>query len=153
MAVPAAFSPDLNVVRYHGNHPCWRWLHADIAEYIDTSDLLALIAPRPLIIETGKADTTYSRFTAPFAADKQVVRRARVAYGGETGNLVHYLHYDQHHFHGGDLNPTHGSETGVHIPQVIEPTGPWSSGWQTDRRTFALQGSLFDLVRFYLQLK
>jgi dienelactone hydrolase len=150
MSIPAAFSPDMNVVRHHGNHSCWQWLHADLGEYIDTSDLFALIAPRPLIIQTGKVDPTYSSFRIPFAADKQVVRRARMAYGGEAGNLVHYLHYDQHNYHAGDVNPTHSSERGVRIPAVIEPTGRWSSGWQTDDRTYALKGTLFDLVSFFL---
>jgi dienelactone hydrolase len=150
MGIPAAFSPDLGVVRYHGNHACWRWMHAEISEYIDTSDLFALAAPRPLIVETGKADPTYSQFGAPFAADKQVVRRARVAYGGETGNLVHYLHYDRHNFHVGDVNPTHGTEVGVRIPEVVQPTAPWSLEWQTDDRTHELRASLFDLISFFL---
>ena len=151
MSIPAAYSPDLAVVRYHGNHPCWRWLHADISEYIDSSDLFALVAPRPLVIETGKADTIYSGFRSPFAADKQVVRRARVAYGGETGNLVHYLHYDRHNYHAGDVNPTHSSEGGVRIPEIMQPTAPWSLEWQWDARTYGLRGSLFDLVSFFLK--
>jgi dienelactone hydrolase len=150
MDIPAAYSPDLGVVRYHGNHPCWRWLHADIMEYIDSSDLFALVAPRPLIIETGKVDPTYSRFRLPFASDKQVVRRARVAYAGETGNLVHYLHYDQHDYHAGDVNATHSSEAGVRIPEVTQPTSAWSLEWQSDGRTYALRGSLFDLVSYFL---
>jgi len=150
LSIPAAFSPDLNVVAHHGNHPCWRWLHADITEYVDTSDFLSLIAPRPVIIETGKADPTYSQFHAPFAADKQVVRRARIAYGGETGNLVHYLHYDRHNYHVGDINPTHPSELGLRIPQVIQPTAQSPLGWQTDGRTYILKGSLFDLISFFL---
>jgi dienelactone hydrolase len=150
LSIPAAFSPDLGVLQYHGNHPCWRWLNADIREYVDTSDLFALIAPRPLIVETGKIDTTYSRFLPPFAADKEVVRRARVAYGGETGNLVHYLHYDQHNFHAGDVNPTHAAEANVRIPEVIQPTAQRSSGWQMDGHTYALRGTLFDLVSGFL---
>jgi len=150
MSIPAAFSPDLGVVRYNGNHPCWRWLHADISEYVDTSDLLALIAPRPAVVETGKGDTTYSRFRTPFAADKQVLRRARVAYGGETGNLLHYLHYDRHNYHTGDVNPTHGSERSVRIPEIIQPTGTQSTDWQTDDRTYALRATLFDLVSLFL---
>ncbi len=153
MSIPAGFSADLGVILYHGNHPCWRWLHADIREYVDTSDFHALTAPRPLVVETGRADFTFSQFPSPFAADKQVIRRSRVAYGGETGNLVHYLHYDQHHYHIGDVNPTHASEQGVRIPEVIQPTAPWSLEWQTDDRTFAMRATLFDLVAFFLQLK
>ena len=67
---------------YHGNHPCWRWLNADVREYVDTSDFYALTAPRPLIVETGKVDFTFSQFPQPFASDKQVLRRSRIAYGG-----------------------------------------------------------------------
>ena len=150
MSIPGAYSPDSSVLRYHGNHPCWQWLHADIGEYIDTSDLFALIAPRPLVVETGKIDTTYSRFRAPFAADKQVLRRARVAYAGETGNLIHYLHYDKHSYHAGDVNPTHESEQAIRIPELIQPAAPWSSEWQSDPRTHPLRATLFDLVSFFL---
>ena len=150
MSIPGAYSPDSSVLRYHGNHPCWQWLHADIGEYIDTSDLFALIAPRPMVVETGKADTTYSRFRVPFAADKQVLRRARVAYGGETGNLIHYLHYDQHRYHAGDVNPTHESEQAIRIPELIQPTAHGSQDWQTDPRTHTLRANLFDLVSFFL---
>src|SRR5262249_24525007 len=131
MSIPAAFSADLGVMIYHQNHPCWQWLNADIREYVDTSDFYALTAPRPLVVETGKADPTYSNFPQPFASDKQVLRRSRVAYGGESGNVVHYLHYDQHHYHVGDINPTRGTERGVRTPEAIEPTGPWSIEWQT----------------------
>src|SRR5262249_35266528 len=100
MSVPAGYSPDMGVMLYHGNHECWRWLNGDIREYVDISDYFALTAPRPLIIQTGKQDQTFSRFKAPFAADRQVVHRARAAYG--NGPLFHYLHYDRHHYHVGD---------------------------------------------------
>ena len=50
VVIPAGFSPDLNVMAFHFNHDCWRWQHADVREYIDTSDLHALIAPRTLLV-------------------------------------------------------------------------------------------------------
>ncbi len=134
-----------------GNHPCWRWLHADLREYVDASDFYALTAPRPLVIETGKVDFTFSRFAAPFAADKQILRRARLAYGSEIGNVEHYLHYDQHRYHVGDVNPTHTSETNVCIPEVVEPTAPWSYAWESDNRTFPSRGNLFETVSFFLE--
>ena len=151
VSVSSGFSPDLDVVMIHGNHPCWRWLHGDVREYVDASDLQALIASRPMIVETGKADATYSKFSAPFAGDKQVLRRTRVAYGGETGSIIHYLHYDGHHYHVGDVNPTHASERNVRVPEQIAPIQAWSQGWQTDGGTFALRGTLFDFVAFFLQ--
>jgi hypothetical protein len=95
VSLPAGYSPDLGVMLHHGNCPCWRWRHAELREYVDVSDFYALTAPRPLLIQTGKADHIFSAFRPPFAADKQVVRRARVAYG--AGPLVHYLHDDAHH--------------------------------------------------------
>jgi len=151
LSIPAGFSPDLGVMLYNGNHPCWRWLHADLREYVDASDFYALTAPRPLVIETGKVDFTFSRFAAPFAADKQILRRARLAYGGEIGNVEHYLHYDQHRYHVGDVNPTHTSETNVRIPEVVEPTAPWSYAWESDNRTFPSRGNLFETVSFFLE--
>ena len=152
MSVPTGFSPDVGVMIYHGNHPCWQWLNADVREYVDTSDFYALTAPRPLIVETGKIDFTFSQFPQPFASDKQVLRRSRIAYGGETGNIAHYLHYDQHHYHVGDVNPTHAAEGSVRIPEVIAPTEPWSFAWQTDARTFGQRATLFDFVAFYLHM-
>lgn len=153
MSIPTGFSADLGVILYHGNHPCWQWLHADIREYVDTADFYALTAPRPLIIETGKVDPTFSQFSPPFAADKQVLRRTRVAYGGEIGNVAHYLHYDQHHYHVGDVNPAHASEANLRVPELIEPGAPWSFEWESDNRTFALRGTLFDFVAFFLQTR
>jgi len=149
MIIPASFSPDFGVYLVHGNHPCWRWMNAEVREYIDDSDLLALMAPRPLIVVTGRADFTYSDFPEPYASDMEVMRRARVAYGGEVGNVIHYLDYDGHRYHVGDINPTlpeqaattgprpPGSapppidmnlpEYGVRVPRSIGPTAPGGS--------------------------
>jgi len=83
MSVPACYSPDINVLAWRGPS-CWMWNWLDICEYVDTSDFCSLIAPRPLLIETGKQDYTYHLPSVngfpPFASDKQVARRARVAY-------------------------------------------------------------------------
>jgi dienelactone hydrolase len=131
VAVPAGYSPDLSVLKYKNSHGCWNWSFAEIREYLDSSDLFALIAPRPLIIQTGALDTVYSDYSLldgaaalellqdgspdslrqfalnlrPFAGDKQIARRVRAAYAGELGNFLHYLHYDWHFYHFGDLNP------------------------------------------------
>src|SRR5581483_346326 len=49
VTVPVGFSPDLSVLKYYGSHGCWNWHYAEIREYIDDADLLALIAPRALL--------------------------------------------------------------------------------------------------------
>jgi pimeloyl-ACP methyl ester carboxylesterase len=153
MSIPASFSPDLGVIYWKGNHPCWRWMNADIREYIDASDLFALIAPRPLIVETGQADPTYSKFPEPFASDMEVLRRTRVAYGGEVGNVIHYMHYDQHRFHVGDVNPTQPTEWGIRVPETIAPTAPNSIDWQVDPRRYATRATLFDAIDDFLDMK
>jgi hypothetical protein len=146
--IPAGFSPDLDVVFAHGthNHPCWKWMHADMREYIDTGDLHALIAPRPLIVQTGRQDTTYSTISTPFASDKQVARRSRAAYGSDARNFVHYLHYDHHNYHVGDFPGNSYAKLGVHVPLVTEPLIPFSLSWQTDANTVVIRPTLFDLL-------
>lgn len=145
-AVVAGYSPDFGTMLYHGNHPCWLWQHAAIREYIDASDLQALIAPRPLLVETGRADTIFSSFSAPFAADKQVARRARVAWADHPERYLHYLHYDIHHFHAGDIDPRRTIEQGLRAPVAIAPETAWSTAWQTDEATAAVGATMFDFL-------
>jgi hypothetical protein len=150
MSIPVGFSPDLNVMYYHGNDRDWLWNNADVREYVDTSDYHALTAPRPLIVETGKVDPTFSSHNPPvaadppFAADKQVARRTRVAYNG--GPFIHYLHYDEHHYHVGDINPTRATEQGVRVPTVIQPQPPGTLGWQSDSTTAVQYRNLFEAI-------
>jgi dienelactone hydrolase len=101
---PAA---DLSVFKYlrRVGH-CVNWSFADIREYISQSDVLALTAPRPVIIQTGAIDRTYSEFSIPFAGDKQVVGRARAA-GGE---VVHFLHPLGHEYRAGVVTHTINDE-------------------------------------------
>jgi hypothetical protein len=144
MAIPAGYSPDMGVMLFHGNHPCWQWVFGDIREYVDVADFESLIAPRPLIVETGKQDATFSSFTPPFAADKQVVRRGRTAYvdQGALSDSIHYLHYDVHHYHVGEASPSRGA-LGVQATSVGSPNPPGSLGWQSDSTTFTQSSSLF----------
>ena len=136
LTIPSGFSPDLSVVDLHGNHGCWRWAWADIREYINHSDVLALIAPRPVIVETGAADTVFSNFLPPFAGDKQVIRRARVA-----GNpLLHFLHPLTHEYRTGEVRYT----------TVLEPLGPGDLTWQTNGQTATSGRTLFDYVAQFL---
>lgn len=83
-AMPAGYSPDTDVMYYHGNHPCWLWRWSNVREYIDTSSLHGLIAPRPMVVMTGRQDRTYSSRDPPFSADKQVARRSRAVYGAQA---------------------------------------------------------------------
>jgi dienelactone hydrolase len=146
MSIPAGYSPDEGVMLYYGAHPCWQWQHADVREYADISDFFALTAPRPLLIETGKVDYTFSPRTPPFSADKQVARRTLAAYNADAALFNLYLHYDQHHYHVGDANPTAFTERGVRIPDLLAPGQPWSTDWQTSAATHSIQPSLFDWI-------
>lgn len=151
MAVVSGFSPDMRVMDLHGNHPCYLWDHADIHEYLDVSDWEALTAPRPLVVETGKVDPTFSSRTPPYPADKQLTRRARGAYGPDAAKLIHYLHYDVHHFHVGAANPTNpGRPQGILAAHVINPIGPGDQSWQTDGTTILLSPSLYHLMNQFL---
>ena len=145
--VVAGFAPDLGVIAHRANHPCWQWTHADIREYVGVSVLQALVAPRLLVVETGTADRTFSDFRAPFASDKQVLRRSRVAWGEESYRLVHYLHDGAHVYRTGepalDLTPTRGIST----PVLVAPDAVGSLTWQTDSATWLAPLTVFDLTR------
>ncbi len=134
VTIPAGYSPDLNVVKYHKNHGCWTWAWADVRDYVDQSDILSLIAPRALIVQTGKADRVFSDLG--FAGDKQVVRRARVA----GGPAIHFLHPLDHEFRAGVVTYT----------SVTEPLLPGDLTWQTNGDVTTDGRSLFDYVRVWL---
>ena len=150
VTVVAGFSPDFGVMLHNGSHPCWLWRYGDIREYIDTSDLHALVAPRALVVETGVQDPTFSDLPTPFASDKQVARRSRAAFADALGNFVHYLHYDQHHYHFGDVNPSWDSPADVQFPVRVEPLTSGATDWETDPDTFSGGANLFDYAGSYL---
>ena len=142
IAIPAGFCPDLNLLKFHGNHTCWQWKYADICEYLDISDYHSLVAPRALIVQTGSADTTFSDFNPPFASDKQIIRRTRVAFADQPDRFLHYLQPHQngelvHQYRVGDLLSIGLPAVGVQVPTAVAPpTGqPWSQAWQTDSNT------------------
>jgi hypothetical protein len=143
LTLPAGFAPDLGVLLENGSHPCFRWEHSDMREYIDEADLQALIAPRALVVETGRADRSLSRFGA--AVDRQVARRARVAWGAEADRYVHYLHDGGASFRIGSVARP-GGEAGVRTPVAVEPTEPWSTAWQTDAATALRAPSVYALI-------
>ncbi len=141
--VSTGFSPDVAVFRYR-RHACWDWAWADVNEYIDVSDYHALVAPRALVVETGRRDTTFSIMREPFASDKQVLRRSRAAFADAPERVLHYMHYDAHNFHVGSLGATMPAELGVRVPLAIEPQAPWSMQWQGDEVTREVSPTLFD---------
>lgn len=134
--VAAGFSPDLSALVYRGSHGCWQWLNGEVREYIDSSDLFALVAPRPLIVQTGRQDYIYSIHSPPFAADKQVLRRVRPEWSDAPGRVLHYLHYDAHHYHVGGLDPWKAVESNVRLPEQTDPGSYGASDWQDDGATY-----------------
>lgn len=138
-ALVAGFSPDFNVMHYRGNHRCFEWAHANLTEYLDASDLGALVAPRPLLVQTGAADYTFSLTFTPFAADKQVLRRVRVAYGMQSDALLHDVHDGGHAFVAGDrvASPSQPapSRPGIRIPTLTGPGPEGGYGWQATAET------------------
>jgi hypothetical protein len=147
MVIAAGYSPDMHVMDILGNHPCYKWFHADIHEYLDASDYEALTAPRPLVVETGLIDRTFSGMNPPWASDKQVLSRARDAYGPDGAKLIHYLHYDMHHWHAGGINPTNaGRQRGVFAFAVTKPIAPGDFSWQTSSATTNRSSTLYALM-------
>ena len=109
---------DLNVTALHGNHPCWQWSGGDVTEYLDTSDLHALVSPRTLVVETGVLDRTFSDLLPPFAADKQVMRRSRVAWADTSSRVIHFLHTGLHVYRVGDPFFDEVPTAGITTPTV-----------------------------------
>lgn len=144
--IAAGFSPDLNVTELHGNHGCWRWAGGDATEYVDTSDLHALVAPRSLVVETGVLDRTFSGLVPPFAADKQVMRRSRVAWADAASRVIHFLHGGVHVYRVGDPFFDDTPTAGITVPSVTGPEGTNLLAWQFDPTTTLRAMSVFDLA-------
>ncbi len=144
--VVAGFTPDLGVISYRANHPCWRWTHADVREYLGVSVLHALVAPRLLVVETGINDSTFSSFRAPFASDKQVLRRSRAAWGDRAYRLVHFLHDGAHVYRTGDPSLDLTAARGISIPVQVAPASNGSVAWQTDPSTQLAPMTVFELT-------
>ena len=137
-SIPAGYSPDLSVIKFWTNHGCWNWAFADIREYLEHSDLFALMAPRTLIVETGQLDTLFSQLPTRFTPDKQVLRRARVAYG--DGPILHYLHPLGHAWQSGVAGG------GLRYMTVIGPISPGDQSWQTNGDTATDGRTIFDYL-------
>jgi dienelactone hydrolase len=153
LAIAAGYSPDLGVIEHHGNHGCWGWVHASIGEYIDVSDLYALRAPLPLVVETGTFDGTFSSLKPAFSADRQVLRRVRAAYGAEVGSVRHVAHGGQHVLRFGEASQESPQPKGLAVFATNGPSSPADVGWQTDPTTTPVKPpSLFDVSKVYLGL-
>jgi hypothetical protein len=83
---------------------------------LEHEDLGALVAPRPLLIETGTQDLLF-----PVAAATESVRRARLVYerAGVSDRLVHDVFEGGHQWHGAEALPfldrwlAHGPDGGA----------------------------------------
>ena len=147
-AVPAGAPPDLSLMPLHGNHPCWQWMHGDATEFVEASDYLALTAPRHVIMESGKWDYIYSSYSLPYAVEKENAWRARIAYGDEAANFVHYLHSSGHQYRVGDSTNENPSPDYIQVPELFAPPGVrrWSNEWKIDGATVSLGQTLFDYL-------
>jgi hypothetical protein len=119
-----------------------------VTEFVDMSDYLALIAPRKLLLETGKKDYTFSWYAMPFAVEKENAWRARIAYGAESGNFVHYLHSGEHQYRVGDASDQTPDPAYIQVPQLIAPPGVRKRpvDWELDGETMSLDQTLFDFL-------
>ncbi|MDB4939185.1 MAG: dienelactone hydrolase [Labilithrix sp.] len=151
IAIPAGYAPDMDVLLAMGGHNCWQWHSSDIREYLDQSDLHALVAPRGLLVQTGKLDVNYSTRTPTWSGDLQVMRKTRVAWlGAESDRVQHYLHYDIHAYHFGDRRPGEAIAQGVGA-SVDPGARPTSQAWQTDGATVFLAPTVFDVIASWAQ--
>jgi poly(3-hydroxybutyrate) depolymerase len=144
-AIVSGFSADMDVLAAVHTHGCWRWAGSEIREYIDQSDLHALIAPHLLLVETGKQDPNFSQRTPPWSGDVQTLRRSHVAWAQSEHNMVqHYLHYDGHAYHFGGPRPNETVGLGVQV-HVIGKKNHMVS-WEIDATTHPLAPDLFDFL-------
>jgi pimeloyl-ACP methyl ester carboxylesterase len=178
MVISAGWSPDSGVHHCKGfpsstgeprnnqsplGHWCHAWIYANNLEYVDTSDYHALIAPRPLIVETGNIDTTY---TSPgsimrpyyFSGDKTVTRRSRMAFQDSVKDqrFIHFMFSGGHEFHFGDLYPISGARPSLfnnpqymYVPSSTDPTYPNDIEWQINSNTISTGQTVFDFIMKY----
>lgn len=164
IAIPAGYGIDPNVQYLTDTaHRCWAWNNSDIRDYIETSDLHALMAPRKVVFQTGDHDPTFSAGgnSAPFAKEKLIARRALTAYGDDGANYIHYLHrYNAdwgrdglHLFRYGDVFPRNPSDVilGITKSTTLEPRFPGDVEWQHLRDTSATGLTLFDYIAEWLR--
>lgn len=148
--IPSGYAPDFTVIGWHGNHPCYLWNNGSPLDFFDVADLHALVAPRPLIVEIGHGDNSFSDFSPPFADAKELTRRSRVAYADASDHFVVYLHPGPHEyrFGGGLTDGTVG--IGLTTPAVTGPRAPGDVTWAADDATNAVGVALADQLRAFI---
>ena len=62
------------------------------------------------------------------------------------GHFVHYMHYDEHHYHFGDLNPSWLSELDLRVPARMAPDALGLTSWEIDSLTLTQPSNLFQFV-------
>jgi hypothetical protein len=151
MVLTAGFVPDLAVMSWHGNHPCWQWTTSTPRDYFSVADLHALIAPRPLIAESGTQDGEFSDFNPPFVAGKELTRRSRSVYADAPSSFIFYLHDDRHAYHFGDVVADTSNPPGFITTPAL--TGPQATGdleWAVDPATQNLGVTIVDQLLAFL---
>jgi hypothetical protein len=145
--VPAGWSPDTDLLTAFGSHGCWLWKHGDLREYYDQSDLHALVAPRPLLVLTGRLDPNYSSRVPTFSHELSLVRRSRVAYAGDDARIQHYLHDGAHDYRVGAAPEAQmGPGPGV-VVTLAAPSLALDPMWQTVDATVPYAPTLFGALR------
>jgi dienelactone hydrolase len=148
IAIPAGAPPDLSVMAHIGVHPCWMWTHGDPREFVDTSDYVALMAPRPVILESGKWDWLYSNYSLPYAVQKEHAWRSRIAYGDDSAHFIHYLHSGGHEYRVGDVGTDSPEPAYIQVPRVTAPPASpkRTIDWAIKGETVSLGQTLFDYI-------
>jgi hypothetical protein len=137
---------DLHALRYRHAHPCWQWNNADICEYIDVSDWHALLAPRPLIVETGMRSENTSQRIPAFVSDRQLARRSRSAYSDAPQCYIPYLHDGGHVYRFGEISIDGAAIAGVRVPALSSADDLGSLEAQVDPTTLLIKPSLLACI-------
>jgi hypothetical protein len=147
--VPAGFAPDIDIIGWHGNHPCYLWNNGSPLDFYDVADLHALVAPRPLVVEVGHDDESFSDMMPSFSDAKEVTRRSRAAYADAPDRLIVYLHPGPHEYRFGSVLADGTAGAGLTTPALTGPSAPGDLSWATDDSTNTLGVTLVDqLLRF-----
>lgn len=130
--VPAGYAPDMTVIGWHGNHPCYLWNWGDPLDWYDVADLHALIAPRALLVEVGHRDDSFSDMTPPFSDAKEVTRRSRAAYADAADHFIVYLHPGPHEYRFGGDTIDGATGLGITVPALLGPQYDGDLSWASD---------------------
>ncbi len=133
-------------------HQCFRWNHAEIQEFVGTADLMALVAPRLLVVQTGAEDASLAGRDLPISSSKQLARRVRAAFNDTEApaRFVHNLHWGGARFHTGVIEDSNGT-SGIGVPVLIEPADLSDYDWQRDPTITPRWANLFEAISTLLQ--